>query len=156
MKSSSTTPPSTPAVVLDKDTMQQHASGSITGVVVWRFNGHVFPDEAWNDFVTVVLSWWTTAIVRLLNGNTTSETMDFMDGPYSVLCNCVDNSVECRFVDRRTESRTLASCSGETRELGRSILAAGKNALRFCHERQWTNADIQTLEKEVNALRKLI
>ncbi len=136
--------------------MQLHATGSITGLVFWRVNGHGFPDDAWNDFVILVLGWWTTAIIHLLTGTTKTETMDFMDGPHSILCHSVDNSVDCQFVDRRTENRSLEAWSGETRELGCAILLAGKNVLRSCHERRWTNMDIQTLGKEVNVLRKLV
>ncbi len=156
MQSSSARPSSTPAVLLGDDTMRRHASGSITGVVFWTVNGQNFPDDTWNDFVIVVLGWWTTAVVRLLDGTSVSETMDFMDGPYGVVCNRVGKSVECQFVERRTEMRLLASWSGGTRELGCAIFQAVKSILRACHERGWADADIQLLENRVNALRRLI
>lgn len=39
--------------------------------------------ENWSDFGDVILSWWVTTVVQLIEGADESEFL-FMDGPYSV------------------------------------------------------------------------
>jgi len=154
---SSTTNPSEPLkIVLHEDTFRQHPNGTITGIILWRINGEAYPDEAWNDFVIVVLGWWADAIIRLLTGTSTEETLDLMDGPYSLICEGSGESISCRFVDRRKNHNVIAVWSGNTVDLAKQIVTAGKTALRKCHQNSWTNSDIKSLEKEINRLRKVI
>ena len=146
-----------PTVVMQEDTFQQHADGLITGIIMWNLNGTAFPDDEWNDFVVVILGWWTSALLRLLCNNSTAEMLDMMDGPFSVVCNGSGESVSCQFVERRLHGAVaVASWAGKTRDLAREILAAGKYALRTCHEHGWTSSDITLLEKEVRTLRRMI
>ncbi len=156
MTSSTTIPSAPPTIVLHEDTFRQYTNGTITGIVLWRINGKAFPDEAWNDFVIVVLGWWAGAIIRLLSGNSTKETMDLMDGPYSLICEGSIASIRCRFVDRRKDHDVVAVWSGNTVDLAKQILTAGKTALRKCHQHNWIHPDIKNLEKEINTLRKMI
>ena len=46
-------------------------------------NSH-YPEEAWMDFGCVILGWWITACLNLINGSK-EETMRFMDGPYALI-----------------------------------------------------------------------
>ncbi len=156
MKDTTTPAIPIPTVVLREQSMEQHSGGSITGIVFWKCNGHSFPDSAWNDFIIVILGWWVQAIARLIAGTTTTETMDFMDGPYSILCKTTNNSIDCQFVDRHSEVRAVASWTGQTRELASVIFSAGKLALRVCHTRGLANADLETLEREVRKLQRLM
>ena len=145
-----------PTVVLQEDTLRRDASGTVTGIVFCYINDEAFPEQAWNDFVVIVLGWWVAGIIRMLKGNSRAETMDLMDGPYTVFCEGSDRTVRCRFVDRRSNDKTVAVWSGSTVDLAREILAAGKTALRTCHQNNWMDPDIELLEEEVNTLRKLI
>lgn len=142
--------------MLDKDTFRRHANGTITGTIVWRIEDVSFPDDAWNDFVIVVLGWWLRAVNRLLRGISTSETLDLMDGPYSLICESSGHLVDCRFVERRTNQMQIATWSGETRELAKQILIAGRHAFRICQENGWMNSDIRLLESMVNTLRRVV
>jgi len=90
-----------PIVEVDQASIAQHVSGNITGVIYWRSNDHCFPDDNWNDFVVVLLGWWTKAITRLLLGCSRSETFDFMDGPFSMLCTTATDVIDCQFIERR-------------------------------------------------------
>ena len=52
---------------------------------IWLVTGGAeFPRAGWNDFVVVVLGWWSSAILRLLENNSGMERVHFMDGP--LLC----------------------------------------------------------------------
>lgn len=153
---STTIPPAPLSLVLHEDTLRQQPNGTITGIVFWRINENAFPDEAWNDSVIVVLDWWARAIIRLLSGNTTIETMDLMDGPYSLICEGSVESVSCRFVDRREGEIVTAAWSGRTSDLAGHILAASKVALLKCHQSSWVDSDIKLLERDANVLRKII
>ena len=60
------------------------AQGPATGGIWLVTGGSEFPRAGWNDFIVVVLGWWSSAILRLLENNSGMERVHFMDGP--LLC----------------------------------------------------------------------
>ncbi len=145
-----------PIVEVDQASIAQHVSGNITGVIYWRSNDHCFPDDNWNDFVVVLLGWWTKAITRLLLGCSRSETFDFMDGPFSMLCTTATDVIDCQFIERRQERHLVGLCTGRTRQMGQTLLSAGNTVLRCCHTKEFHNPDVTVLQHEVNKLRNIL
>jgi len=119
---------------------------------MWCIDGKAFPDDAWNDFVVVVLGWWAGSINRLVTGESVTEVLDLMDGPFSVICDSSGVSVKCRFIQRTKGDRILAEWSGKTCELANEILIVGRTVLRICHQNCWMNSDIEILERQIHAL----
>ena len=156
MTNSTTIPAATPTLVLREDSFRKHPNGTVTGIVFWRVSDNAFPDDAWNDFVIIILGWWTNAIIRLLSGTTTVETMDLMDGPYSVICEGSTEFLRCRFVQRGEGEKVIAVWTGRTSSLAEQILDAAKIALRQCHHNSWMDSDITRLEEAKNTLGSMI
>ena len=72
------------SLVVDPSTLVMRENGPATGCIWFKFGEVSFPAEEWNDFVVVVLGWWTGALVRLLTVRHGKEVLDFMDGPYAI------------------------------------------------------------------------
>src|SRR5213595_3106402 len=72
------------ALEIDPATIEIAASGSITGAIWLHADDIAFPETDWNDFVVVVLGWWTNEAAALIAGGKTRGELMFMDGPFSV------------------------------------------------------------------------
>ncbi len=70
-------------------------------VIYWTHNTEVYPDEGWEDFGTVILSWWLTAAKDLLAGVHEVE-LDFMDGPYALTVRSVDETLSISAPELKT------------------------------------------------------
>jgi hypothetical protein len=144
-------------VVIDESQLRQNPDGSITGVVFWIVNNAPFPDNAWNDFIIVVLDWWIRGLIRMLRDHSPVEIMTFMDGPYEIRCTCNDGAtavIDC--IDRHGASRVIASANTTIQHLATMMSAVVTRLLRACHQRRFTNADIVSLERSLRQLRQLI
>ena len=73
-------------IAMDEDSFVQLDSSDIDGVIYWNVSGEAFPDGLWHDNPVLLLSWWATAAIRLITGDSRSEFLDFADGPYGVEC----------------------------------------------------------------------
>jgi hypothetical protein len=69
-------------ICFDPSTLRQGRSGSIAGVVYFKFSPEQqFPSLGWNDFVVVLASWWMVALNEVTEG-APEVKLRFMDGPY--------------------------------------------------------------------------
>jgi hypothetical protein len=142
-------------LVLDTGSIEQHSNGSVTGIVFWEIDGRGFPDNAWNDFVLVVIAWWLKAVIRLLTGTSEAERMEFMDGPYCILCNTAGTSVVCKFIDRRENNYVVASWTCPMEHLAQEIYRAGEAALETCGSMGISSTDLGVLHRELRLLNEL-
>lgn len=62
--------------MIDLDSLEESGS-KITGIIFLQLGERAFPEERWNDFVAVILSWWLAAIKNHKN------EFFFMDGSFS-------------------------------------------------------------------------
>jgi len=52
---------------------------------IWVTDGkNHFPEENWDDFVIVVLGWWITTVLSLIDGVNNNSDMQFMDGSFHI------------------------------------------------------------------------
>lgn len=65
-----------PRIMVDLDSLEESGS-EITGIIFLQLGERAFPEERWNDFAAVILSWWLAAIKNHEN------EFSFMDGPFS-------------------------------------------------------------------------
>src|SRR5689334_16473746 len=64
------------------DTLIRRSSGSIIGHIWTTIEDWSFPNQGWNDFPVVILSWWSEALLTLSAGENDRARFSFMDGPY--------------------------------------------------------------------------
>jgi hypothetical protein len=130
------------------------ASGALIGTLYLELGDRCFPDAAWSDFAVVVLEWWCSALERLHQGESGPITVHFMDGPYRVELESLDEG--------RLDVTLLMSGARHDQEIDRamidrnqlthSVIAAARAALRQCRERGWSSRDIEALSDSLNVL----
>ena len=145
-----------PTIVISEESIRQHSSGQITGIIYWQIGDQCFPDSKWDDFIVVIIGWWAEAIVKLMNGDSSSEVLSFMDGPFLLRCTTTTNVVRCEFIDPRLEDSIVQIWLGNLHEIGQTALDVGNNILRICQTRNFYNHDTKLLEKEINHLQLLV
>ena len=98
------------------------------GIIFCVCDGRAFPCEGWNDFVLVVFEWWVDAIVRLLSSNHSSADLLFMEGPFEIRIERLDESLHIRCLDRRQRQPSVTGTT--TAEELKAALVTGVNSLR--------------------------
>jgi hypothetical protein len=65
--------------------------------IYWQFKNIYFPEENWNDLISVILSWWTNSLISLLSRSSKLERFCYMDGPCWLDISVMENDllVEC-------------------------------------------------------------
>jgi hypothetical protein len=135
-------------IIFDESTLHQSKKGSITGVVYFDFGDILFPDDRWNDFVVVVVTWWLSALEKLERGIDREVVLQFMDGPYritltrqdatTVLLSCIE--------DRRNggvlheERVELPALTAQVRRLARKVASA-------CSRNHLQSSDLDVLRR---------
>lgn len=143
------------AIEVDTSTIAISNSGSITGVIAIRVGDAIFPEARWDDFPVRILSWWFQPVSRILAGKSHVWECLFMDGPYTLRLEHVQNDTWTvrGFYDRRTvEFTATVSC----RAFLDNLLGVSRGILRDCRQRGWQSDDIDALDKAVrNAQREM-
>lgn len=121
--------------------LRMGGSGSITGRLALRVSERWFPEEHWNDFPVVVLSWWLSEIDGLSTGN--GARFDFMDGPFAV--QAVVDELGNAVLDFLRDDEFLGEARVAVSALVDSIFAAAHETLAGCEQHEWKTADISAL-----------
>ena len=136
-------------VVVDADSLQRTAAGSIIGTIYLQGPAGSFPSEYWSDFPVVLLNWWITGLGLVASGDRKSYSGDFMDGPYSFRIEA-DTGDEGRIAwgNRGTESPVgIVSIAA----LLKSTEAAGRLVLKSCRANNWASRDLDSLGQSLAA-----
>jgi hypothetical protein len=121
---------------------------------IWlTINGSHFPMIGWNDFIVVVLGWWTAAILRLLQNESASERIHFMDGPYAVEIS--------RMKSGRFQLRTFAGPDGghevavgeaAVKPFVSELSIQSRKLLDECRSRGWWSRDAEDLKAHLQII----
>ena len=140
-------------VVVDPETLERDARGSITGRV-WLRDGS---PESQSDFPVAVLGAWSAELQRLartIPANDTIARCRFMDGPYSFTVRAGQAGawrIAC--VEERTEGEHAVGPSWLTDQAAflDSVYRAARSILFFCDSRGWWDDETETLRRRVEA-----
>jgi hypothetical protein len=140
-----------PVIRFQPESLQISGHGAVTGVLYFVIDGRSFPDESWNDFVVVILSWWCLALLRLVSRPSVAEQLRFMDGPFAVQVELSDDgrAVALRFL---RQDRLVSSGVMPRDELLKQVVSAGCQVLEFCERAGAIGDDVEQLRKGVAAL----
>lgn len=140
-------------IMLDATSASTRVGGPATAGIWLEVDGREFPSRGWNDFAVVVLGWWVAAVLRLLDGESTRETVHFMDGPYAVEVTQPFSS-RLRFRGLGGASRRDEVVVGEGRAAPflDSLLSASRTMLDLCRAQGWWSPDAQELKDSSEAL----
>lgn len=112
-----------------------------------------FPEDYWDDFSAIVLSWWLNDATMLLAGS--SSTFHFMDGPYIVEAKPCGVRSQMSFIDNRVSPNTVIHrCEMETRELCRTFIAAANVLIRHLPDDTHDWKDVRELSANMASLQR--
>src|SRR5262245_3751542 len=145
----------TTSIVVDPSSLRIRETTPATGDICLLLDSKPFPTESWNDFVVVVLGWWTAACARLLLGHSEAESVDFMDGPFTVELSIIQShtlSLRAMRRGRGQRSHEVASADTSLFTFLDALLSASHAILDACRERNHWSPDVRILQHEAAAL----
>lgn len=124
--------------------------GPATAGIWLTLNGYHFPMIGWNDFVVVVLGWWVAAVLRLLQNDSASERIHFMDGPYAVeISKMPSDRFQLRMFAGPNGGREVAVGEAEVRQFIGELSSQSRKLLDECRSRGWWSRDAEDLKSHL-------
>jgi hypothetical protein len=112
-----------------------------------------FPRVGWNDFVVVVLGWWSAAILRLLANNSGKERVPFMEGPYAVeVSKAQSGKLQLRMFAGPSGGSEVAAGEADIKLFVRELATQSRKLLDECRLREWWSRDAETLPSHMHDL----
>ena len=116
---------------------------SITGNIYFQIDDFFFPEEGWNDFVVIILSWW----LRALENNKNDFELLFMDGPLKIIAKTAkENEISLLFMHGET---CVYKTDCTKSDLEKQLLKAAGKTLRKVSEEKWEAVEIDGLREVV-------
>ncbi len=141
------------AVEIDEESIEKSANGSITGSIWLQMDDAAFPEQGWNDFVVVILGWWTNEAAALIAGTKTRGELMFMDGPLSVAISAEGERWKLECNRRQRSGRTLEHrATVEVSDVAAALIRAADAVLQRCEKERWKSSDIEELQRGRAAL----
>ncbi|MBM7130655.1 hypothetical protein [Dyella mobilis] len=142
-------------VEMIEQSMALSGSGAISGNIYFDFGIFQFPERAWSDTAVVIVEWWLTALNGLVMGRTDEVELRFMDGPFWLSVQRASGD-ECQVrCEDGLREQIQFQCRTSALELLRSTFGVATRLLQVCYQRQWSSADVETLERQVITVREL-
>jgi hypothetical protein len=135
------------ALIVDTETLKFNGVGLPTGNIWLEIDGKPFPMRCWNDFIVVLLGWWTGALLKLIRGESVSEDVGFMDGPYTVEVAAISSEM-FRLRALQGEDRTDEICAGEVvaKDFIQKVILQARDVLNACQQNVYRSKDVEILE----------
>jgi hypothetical protein len=146
-------PPTTVAELHAKD-VSRSASGALTGTLYLKLGDCCFPDADWSDFVVVVLEWWCSALHRLHQSEPGPITVPFMDGPFRVVIESLDDGrLEVTLMTHgENHEQEINHAIVDRNKLTNSAVVTARGTLRQCRQHGWSSKDVDALSESLDAL----
>ncbi len=137
-------------LVIELGKLDLRPQGPATAGIWLTLNGSHFPMIGWNDFVVVVLGWWVAAVLRLLQSDSASELVHFMDGPYAVeISRMPSGRFQLRMFAGPNGGREVAVGEAEVRQFISELSVQSRNLLDVCRLRGWWSLDAEELKSHL-------
>ena len=137
------------AVVVNSESLDRSATGSITGQIHIARPAGSFPEESWNDFPVVILTWWVVGLGLIASGDRNSFVGHFMEGPYSFRIHTDAGDIARVTWDGCSSVPDTVSIAA----LLQSTVTAGRIVLASCRAKNWSSNDLESLEHAILATR---
>lgn len=138
---------------IKKDTISNNKN-SVFGVVYFHENDFYFPDKNWNDFIIILFEWWSSSIFKLLNNESISEDLSFMDGPFVVRIKYLEeNFFELFFINQ--DDTILKTNKVYIEEFITDFLKITNYLIRQVDQMKLSNEDVKQLKVGYKKLQKL-
>ncbi|MGI9282622.1 MAG: hypothetical protein ACR2PX_23750 [Endozoicomonas sp.] len=132
-------------------------SKAVIGIILFDLAGYQFPGKNWDDFVVDIMGGWLDALIQLKTGASWEEGLCFMDGPFSVTVEKLNDSMCClRFM--RSDIKILKTVDlYPLDDLAGDMLSAAQQVYSACLEHQWQDEDkdVKYLKNRIDQLSEL-
>lgn len=139
-------------IIVDYSSLTISSRKSILGDVYWKVGNRFFPEEGWNDFVIVIMSWWLKTINNIKNGQLKSNyEFIFMDGPLFITSTKISEEIlKLEFIkDKRDSQEIYFTALCNINQLQKSLLNASKGILDDIKIKKWHSDDIEELKRSI-------
>jgi hypothetical protein len=139
-------------LIVDAETLRSGSAGPSTGLIWVALDDVPFPMHGWNDFVVVILSAWTDALLRLTRAPSSRELVHFMDGPYAVELQLT--SADMLRMSALKNQVQVASIDANALVLIESVLDGSEQVLAACRAQNRWSRDEEALSEDLPMLRR--
>ena len=127
----------------------------VTGEIWFDVDGVEFPSAGWNDFVVVVLSWWTQALLDLEAER--AVDLSFMDGPWNARLALVTSELcDLRLYDGHGDEgdapKELLRAPVFRKSVVENLVRVGRSVVARCEAAGWTSTDLDKLRANLERL----
>ena len=139
-------------VIEDDGFFARSKSGAIWGTVYFQIGeSQFFPGKGWTDLVAAFVAVWVERLVRVAEGVSKTERVEFFDGPFAVDISMQQKGlVNLSFVHNE---KSVLSKTVEIKQLLAHGHAVALELLSQCHNRKWSDDDTETLARLVKQIR---
>lgn len=126
---------------------------SITGVISLGLGEAYFPSMYWNDFIDVLLGWWSDALLKMYEGSESRDCL-FMDGSYHFK---LRKQPDDRLLELSmySDQRLMADpCWVLKEDLRGSLMEVINNLVRYIKRKGW-DYDVSGWNRLLGALREV-
>jgi hypothetical protein len=141
---------------IDCNSFELSGEGLVTGKIHVDVNNERFPEENWNDFVIVILNWWSIKLSEFVSGNSQRATLSFMDGPFGI--KLIDNKgISLVSVVHKHQERVVLKEDSKVlkAEILKSFLEVSNKSLEICENNGWAHNEIDKLKSHHKVLEQL-
>jgi hypothetical protein len=121
-------------------------SGKLTGIFHFIFQRDYFPEENWNDFPVIFVSW-INSLKKLESKKSREENLRFLDGPFYLNITRVDDYFLLKFVDNERIIHRLDLSLEEFMDLRISISEIIKFLVVFTRDNDIYSVDLAELRR---------
>ena len=130
----------------------------VTGEVYFAVSSEnfFFPEENWNDFIVIVLTWWHHSLIRIKHSQPKiTEELIFMDGSFSVEVTKINDELAAlAFIHEKLSSTEIEhTCTVNISQMIESLLQSTNELLKVIHQNHWQSEEIEELEKVYEILK---
>jgi hypothetical protein len=125
-------------------------SPKVHGAIYFQTEKTTFPDDLWDDFVAVILSWWIYNLATVHINVEAEFKFLFMDGPVEVRGRYEDDICKLTFVRRYSNAEDIFDeVTVVYDDLMTCLINVARSVVKFAGEKDWETGDIISLGKTV-------
>ena len=146
------------AIEICPESFAQSRRGNVTGGIYWKVGDQCFPEYGWNDFALVLINAWIESVMRLINQESTSEILHFMDGPFFMRFVSQKKIITCQFIESRHNDREIIEIqwAGSADQLFQALFNVAQTISQACQDFNHIEPDLQLLKSNQLSLQKFI
>ena len=139
---------------VDAQALEKTESGSYAGLLYFRTSIGGIPHSGWSDSAILVLSKWATELCAYLRKGKQVANLEFMGGPFSMVCCRVDDkTILAKYHQEGESGRLMHEEEVTTRDVVDSVIYASDLVLQHCKLRNINAPEVRELRLSLRNLR---